>query len=227
MATIKRAGERIITKVTGDRRRVSCSCCPQVDECCIYPASCGEGPVSINFYGDALEKNQDSLSYGDLQNGVFLEGAEWAVYRNGNRSTKSCLGLGLNEQQALVEPNLASSYGFAFTWQGTFVGTRFYSGSLTFGGVFFAQEAPCGGDGLPLCGLLGQCGWSGNITNVSTQDFDEGIALIFNAESCRWEAIILAAGSDVLAFKEGDQSDPRGEYAGATSDPVALGFTIS
>jgi hypothetical protein len=38
VATIKRAGERIITKVVGGQRRISCSCCPSDVECCMYPA---------------------------------------------------------------------------------------------------------------------------------------------------------------------------------------------
>jgi hypothetical protein len=38
MATIGRAGNRIITKVVNGERRVSCSCCPSDVECCPYPA---------------------------------------------------------------------------------------------------------------------------------------------------------------------------------------------
>jgi len=37
MATIRRAGNRIITKVVNGQRRVSCSCC-ETGECCPYPA---------------------------------------------------------------------------------------------------------------------------------------------------------------------------------------------
>jgi hypothetical protein len=203
---------RIITKVVSGQRRVSCSCCEDdVDECCVYPATCGEGPDSINFFGDVLEKNEDELSYGDLQNGVFLEDDQWAVYRNGNRTTKACLGFGLGGQEANVTPNLASSYGFEFTWEGEFIASVFYSGTLTLGDGF-GLDVPCGGEDQPICGAIGQCLWAGGISNVSTQDFDEGLGLIFNKNACRWEVLILAAGSDVLAYKEGDQSDPRGSY---------------
>jgi hypothetical protein len=38
MATIKRAGNRIITKVVNGQRRVSCSCCPSEEGCCMYSA---------------------------------------------------------------------------------------------------------------------------------------------------------------------------------------------
>jgi hypothetical protein len=50
MATIKRAGNRIITKVVNGQRRVSCSCCPSDVECCMYPAQ--------GFY-DGLYTEQD------------------------------------------------------------------------------------------------------------------------------------------------------------------------
>jgi hypothetical protein len=39
MATIKRGGNRIITKVVNGQRRVSCSCCPSDSDCCLYSSA--------------------------------------------------------------------------------------------------------------------------------------------------------------------------------------------
>ena len=46
-------------------------------------------PDSINFYGTTLSKS--GTSYGDATNGVFLEGENWAVYRNGAKTGKDHL----------------------------------------------------------------------------------------------------------------------------------------
>jgi hypothetical protein len=55
MATIKRAGNRIITKVVNGQRRVSCSCCPS-EGCCMYPAQAlTDGLYTVADLPDELE----------------------------------------------------------------------------------------------------------------------------------------------------------------------------
>jgi hypothetical protein len=56
MATIKRAGNRIITKVVNGQRRVSCSCCPSEEGCCMYPAQgLTDGLYTVQDLPDELE----------------------------------------------------------------------------------------------------------------------------------------------------------------------------
>jgi hypothetical protein len=51
-------------------------------------------PQSIRFYGTSISKNSGEASYGNFTDGVFLEGSDWAVYRNGNRQTRIFLFYG-------------------------------------------------------------------------------------------------------------------------------------
>jgi hypothetical protein len=56
MAAIKRAGNRIITKVVNGQRRVSCSCCPSEEGCCMYPAADVEsGLITSEDLPDQIE----------------------------------------------------------------------------------------------------------------------------------------------------------------------------
>jgi hypothetical protein len=85
MATIKRAGNRIITKVVNGQRRVSCSCCPSEEGCCMYPAQAFYderyteddlpntliiNPFDLNAT-ESVEVSRDGLIYGPYQ---FFEG---------------------------------------------------------------------------------------------------------------------------------------------------------
>ena len=89
--TIKTQGGKIITK----NQKISCECCD--GGCCKYPAgllasgayNASQLPTSINFYGISLPRQ--GSSYGTSENGIFLEGAIWAAYRNGVRSTREFL----------------------------------------------------------------------------------------------------------------------------------------
>jgi hypothetical protein len=209
MATIKRAGNRIITKVVNGARRVSCSCCEEDGRCCVYPANCGKGPESVLVNGSIFQETfTGSLVYGDTQNGIALEDEVWAVYRNGSRSTRSCLSFalsGTSDTGAL----LASTYSISFTYN-----SSLFSGTLEGIDDFF-QGADCGGEGVP-CGLMGQCQWSGFALST-TQDFDEGFLLFFNKDACRWE---LWSGPADAFYAYRDESDLRGEYIGNLINPV-------
>jgi hypothetical protein len=110
--TVDESGtRRAVTKLVEGERLVSCTCCTVSAECCVYPASCGRGPESVLFYGSTL--SGDGTTFGDTTNGVILESGQWAVYRNGVRSTRACLGMA-TEGSINVGANLASSYALSF-----------------------------------------------------------------------------------------------------------------
>jgi hypothetical protein len=112
MATIKyqedaQGNKKVIISVVGSETKVSCECCSS--SCPAYPAypievgidedgnpifdqwtaNSANLPDSINFFGTTLSKS--GTSYGNITNGVFLEGEKWAVYRNGVRTEKDHL----------------------------------------------------------------------------------------------------------------------------------------
>jgi hypothetical protein len=111
MATIKyqedaQGNKKVIISVVGSETKVSCECCSSCLAYPAYPVEVGideDGnptfdqwtadsanlPDSINFFGTTLSKS--GTSYGDVTNGVFLEGEKWAVYRNGVRTEKDHL----------------------------------------------------------------------------------------------------------------------------------------
>jgi hypothetical protein len=204
IATIASEGaRRIVTKVISGTRYVSCACCAAGAECCVYPAACGRGPESVVFYGNTL--SGDTETFGNTTNGVILEDQIWAVYRNGVRTTRDCLGMALQESSVDVAANLASGYSLSLEF-----GINAYTASLNFqGGInpLFITD-------LSLFGqTAGQCFWDGAV-DQSTPDFDQGIVLVFNPANCRWE---LASGplDELFAYREDDS--PIGEYTDATS----------
>lgn len=176
MATIKTTGTgsalRVLTKTEGGVQRVSCSCCESDEYCCVFPASCGKGPAAIFFYGDTLnETSAGSLVYGDSENGAELSGDQWIIHRNGQSRTQQCLGLGelLGVEPPSVQAILASSYAVSMT--GPTVNT-----TLSFTGPFPTSE-------FIIEGAIGQCAWTGSGDGI----FDEGLTIIFNKLTCRWE----------------------------------------
>ena len=221
MATIKTTGTgtglRILTKTAGEVQRVSCSCCEGEEYCCVFPASCGKGPASIFFYGDTLgETATGSLIYGDDENGAELSGGQWIIYRNGQSRTQLCLGMGssLGVSPPPVQANLASSYGVAVTFESA----QPFNTTVSYSGLAAEINAACGGN-LVGCGFRGQCGWSGSGGGQGGLS-DEGVSIIFNTDSCRWE---LQSGplNFLYAYLSGSaQQSPMGGYT-----PVAEGIT--
>lgn len=204
MATIKTqtaGGERkIITKLVGEQRKVSCSCCVAT-ECCVYPASCGMGPSSVEHYGTTI--SGDGTTFGDTTNGVILESGAWAVYRNGVRSTKSCLGLALPTGSADVAATLATTYSLDVDGPGIDI-----TSSLAYDGAIAADTA----DESVVGNVTGQCFWTGA---SGTQDFDEGFVLFFNPNNCRWE---ITSGPINFVYAYLAAGSPVGSYTSNTTE---------
>jgi len=224
MATVKTTGTgatlRILTKTADGVQRVSCSCCESEEYCCVFPASCGKGPQSIIHYGVELQETSlGSLTYGDAQNGLTLVDDQWIIYRNGTSRSQTCLGAHFNDESIpspIVGAFLASTYAVDLFYEGD----PRDSLTVTYYGFSMATDANCGnGTGQARCGFVGQCGWGGGGGSIS----DEGIGILFNKDTCRWE---LQNGplNFAFAFLEGaDQQSPVGNY-----DPVGFpaGFTV-
>lgn len=233
MPTIKRNADKIITRLGDDGvRRVSCSCCQGEAACCVYPASCGVGPQSVLHYGSTLEATGSAPVYGDTFNGVALEGDMWAVYRNGTRTTRDCLGLGTEDFGGIgtvpsVQANLATTYSFSFTY----TSPTDPPDIIAFGGTFNLSGPPGGGAGLieePI--FTNQCGWGADIDFGAIQLFDEGLLLIFNPSLCRWEiqlpSTLDTAQEYLYAFKSGSGILlPTGSYTAV--DPTISDFVIT
>ena len=184
MATVKttvdESGERrVITKLNEDgERRVSCSCCGEELTCCVFPASCGIAPAQIEFYGETLTGN--GTTFGDTTNGVILESGAWAVYRNGVRSERDCLGLALPGFTTNVAAVLATSYSLSFELLNPPADPEVYTATLSYVGAILAATNPS------LSAAVNQCAWAGTDDQLN-QDFGEGFALFFNPSNCRWE----------------------------------------
>ena len=152
MATIKyqedaQGNKKVIISVVGSETKVSCECCSSCLAYPAYPVEVGideEGnptfdqwtadsanlPDSINFFGTTLSKS--GTSYGDANNGVFLEGEKWAIYRNGVRTEKDHLISGgikdlfLDQYTATWPKNETENYTVTLirtncTWDAPFV----------------------------------------------------------------------------------------------------------
>jgi hypothetical protein len=200
--TVKRNGENVILK----GGKVSCSCCGG-SICCVYPAPCGIGPESIQFFGSTLSGKNGV--YGNTTNGVILEDDFWAVYRNGRKRFIACLGITIFGSVS-VSVQLPSSLFLSFNFNSeTYTSTLEFSGGPIEG---FTNESLFGE-------VLGQCSWGGAVEQI-TQNFDEGFILLFNPGSCRWE---LADGplSFIYAYREDDS--PLGSYI---SDSEGTSFLI-
>lgn len=162
----------------------------------MYPASCGIGPDAINFHGEIILGS--GTSFGNTENGVVLEGTEWAVYRNASRSTRNCLGFAF---QGSVSPALSTSYALSLdAFNGDF--TETFTSTLSFLGdisdiILHADQ--------DFSGAIGQCGWGGGIDQAS-QNFDEGFVLFFNAQGCRWE-LTNGPVDFLIAYRESNMPD--------------------
>lgn len=187
---------RIITKVVDGVTKISCECCDS-NSCCVYPAECGKGPDSVLHYGSTL--SGDGTTFGDTTNGVILESGAWAVYRNGARTTRSCLGMATTGS-INVSANLASSYALELSYEGPPAGV--INTTLSFGGAITAQA----GDPDVVFEADGQCYWTGE---SGSQDYDEGFSLVFNPASCRW---LLATGPFTYLIGYLDSGSPVGSY---------------
>jgi hypothetical protein len=138
MATIKRAGNRIITKVVNGQRRVSCSCCEGEPFCCMYPAD-----ELGNLYGaddlpDAVTVNWTNRFTGSMSksgSGYEGEGATLQIVNgiwqlsdsDGTRNVGRCLIRGdgnLTQGDDLVEDQFADELNYTL------------SGYTTYSGVF-------------------------------------------------------------------------------------------
>jgi hypothetical protein len=209
VATIKLNSEGRVLISSGESGavRVRCACCDSGELCCVYPASCGVGPPSITFYGVGLLGGEDGTIFGDIFNGVFLEGDVWGVYRNGQRTTRECLGLALPEQgeanvAADLPTSLVLSLDYADGFESFFVlSTLNYNGGVS--DEAFAENA-----------LFGQCYWAG-ASGAPGQNFDEGWALAFNPQQCRWE---LWDGPLGTLFAYRADGEPAGSYTAAAAN---------
>jgi hypothetical protein len=210
MATIKTTGTgtglRILTKTADGVQRVSCSCCGTF--CCVFPASCGKGPQSIIHYGVELQETSlGSLTYGDAQNGLALVDGQWIIYRDGLSRSQTCLGANFDDEtisSPIVGAFLASTYAVDVFYDGNLA----VSTTVTFFGFSPATNENCGGGNAYSCDFVGQCAWYGSASYLT----DEGIAILFNKTTCRWE---LQSGplNFLFAFLEGsEQQSPIGTY---------------
>ena len=209
MATVKTKVDqsgalRIITKVIDGQRRVSCSCCEDELTCCVFPASCGIAPAQIEFYGDTLDGT--GTTFGDTQNGVMLESGVWAVYRNGARSERDCLGLAVDGFSTNVAAVLATSYSLAFELLNPPNDAEVYTATLSGPETILAVTISS------FSSVVGQCGWAG-AADQATQNFDEGFKLFFNPSNCRWE---LTDGP--IAFLYAHNSSETGAYTSVVSN---------
>lgn len=201
---------KVLTKLVDDERRVSCSCCAS-SQCCVYPASCGSAPTAIEFYGETL--TGAGTTFGDTENGVILESGVWAVYRNGVRTERDCLGLATGGGSVNVAAALATSYALSFDWivdpiadPPTVIeitATLSYINTAGNEGVIGLVNS----EGM-LDGAVGQCGWFGS-KDQAVQAFDEGFALFFNTQNCRWEITDGTIGT-LYGYLESDM--PTGAY---------------
>jgi hypothetical protein len=146
MATVKISGGKVVTK----GGRVSCSCCVEEIQCCIFDAttaSAGNLPESINFYGDTLSLS--GTSYGDTTNGVALEGGVWAVYKDGSRRETDCIGLGYDTIPSRpVSAIMQSAYLVSFDLRFPDDSVQHYESAVTFAGTVTSW-------GITECAWLG------------------------------------------------------------------------
>jgi hypothetical protein len=209
MATVKttvdESGQRrVITKLNEDgERRVSCSCCSDAT-CCVFPASCGIAPAQIEFYGETLTGN--GTTFGDTTNGVILESGAWAVYRNGIRSERDCLGLALPGFTTNVAAVLATSYTLSFDYVNYNTGEGNppdapvpYELTLVYGGTSFLEAQD-----------RSVCSWIAESPQGTPLFEDVGAWLIFDPQSCKWQ--ISVALDLIVSEKDSDQSTPTGAY---------------
>ena len=92
---------RAVTKLVGDNRLVSCTCCSGSITCClldtdidliVYPnGAITQDKLPPTIVLDGVTYSVGTLGYGDTTNGVFLESGVWAVYKSGSRTTRRCL----------------------------------------------------------------------------------------------------------------------------------------
>jgi hypothetical protein len=222
MATVKttvdESGQRrVITKLNEDgERRVSCSCCGEELTCCVFPASCGIAPAQIEFYGETLTGN--GTTFGDTTNGVILESDVWAVYRNGIRSERDCLGLALPGFTTNVAAVLATSYTMSFDYVNEPNEPISYVATLTYDGRVSNAT-----DEIQFGAQFEQCSWTGSVEENFQQIFDEGLVLFFNKSLCAWQIADKPLGF-LISTKTGvDQTSPVGNYG---DFPYGLGPTI-
>jgi hypothetical protein len=73
---------RIITKVVNGQRRVSCSCCEEEAECCMYPASAfNSGAITIDDLPDEISVYAQGNDIAVPVSGIFTKSG--SVYTNG------------------------------------------------------------------------------------------------------------------------------------------------
>jgi len=207
VATIKTTGSgvnrRIVTKVAGGQRRVSCSCCPQ-DECCPYPANqLGVGYTQDDLPDEVLAPiNADNL-------GLYT--------KNGSRFVGTFTS---DEGTIPTEVIVAIQSGFTgWTWRA--------EGGPTFGGTF-----PClfGQDELQTQDTFADtytvsfldksvtvvreslCFWRGE---EEIDGFIYEADLFYNDTTFKWNAgfstVDISSGSNE---KDGTQNIPTGTYSG-------------
>jgi hypothetical protein len=98
---------RIITKVVGGQRRVSCSCCPSDVECCMYPAAQLGIGYSQDDLPDSVEVFDQTNTYTFTKNGSIYEfsnlslraiDGRWAPFADADE-------IGDRSQACLIAPN--------------------------------------------------------------------------------------------------------------------------
>jgi hypothetical protein len=210
MATIRRAGERIITKVVDGQRRVSCSCCPSDAECCMYPAAQLGIGYSQDDLPDSVEVFDQTNTYTFTKNGSIYEfsnlslraiDGRWAPFADEDE-------IGDRDQPCLIAPNdtLRVTDFFADTYTVT-----------TYEAFQITRTGLCTWFGLDSNGcetLLEYFGVPQDV--IPFTDFPYKWVLSWSAAFDPVQELCGAAR--VAGPKEGFQNSPVGTYA----DPLAL-----
>ena len=194
----------IITRVTGDARRVSCTCCTSV--CCMYPADqLGIGyteddlPDTINFSGQIMgvptyvvatrsgseyvTATQSNALGQTFTQTIFVdfEYGEWIT--SGNATGDPCLFLGDISEEFAIEDFFADTYTVEF---------------LTNKEVTVTRQS--------------LCSWFGTAT---IDGFEYEASLGYNDQTFQWEAgfstVDISSGFNP---KDGNQNTPVGTYSG-------------
>jgi hypothetical protein len=222
MATIKRAGNRIITKVVNGQRRVSCSCCPS-EGCCMYSAqglidglfTVADLPNQIAMRsdgGDVLGKIDPpvpafgaegiTMYYGSAGEGVGIEDATggWVFFIDGGINpdaifNPACLFSDANVPQTPPFDTFADSYQVA------------------------------GDGGAVTVTRISLCRWEGfgnqGIASLTFRNTDDD-----GAPAQKWSASI-ETGSGQQGGQKSNQSSPVGTYDQNMSAPQLSPIVVS
>jgi len=228
MATIKRSGNRIITKVVNGVRRVSCSCCEE-SECCMYSSEAfRNGDLSfedlpdkiffVNTQGQQFEINKVAspiyddtttgtpmtVYYGFVSDGIVLrgDGGGWGYWADFSPPDD------LFECLITYYDGTASSWPYADDFADTYtVTTPFSSGTVT-------RFALCNWAGLDGNGCLLQLIYGGFGGDPETEPAESALkwSVSFNKFESPTEGQPEVCIESYGRLKSGPQNSPVGTY---------------